>query len=203
MLQTLSRHYLYWNSKISKIDNLNFVLNPEGLDEDGRRRLELAVAFSHFTYDITDGYLLVCDLQGVCVIDLKRKETLLLTDPAIHCSKLLRFGKTNLGNLGIDKFFQKHVCNKYCHALGLKNNAKWMIYCTWWSWFECSVIDPIFIAICYSPNHARKRTFNFLRINFKYLVKSAKCLWFQYVKLPTRLFSCCLCKRVTPRKIDL
>jgi hypothetical protein len=109
---------------IKYTNNLNFVLNPEGLDEDGRRRLELAVAFSHFTYDITDGYLLVCDLQGVCVIDLKRKETLLLTDPAIHCSKHLRFGKTNLGNLGIDKFFQKHVCNKYCHALGLKNNAK-------------------------------------------------------------------------------
>lgn len=105
---------------IKYTNNLNYVLNPEGLDDNGRRRLELAVAFSHFTYDVTNGYLLVCDLQGVCVIDLKGKETLLLTDPAIHCAKHLRFGKTNLGNLGMEKFFKKHECNKYCQALGLR-----------------------------------------------------------------------------------
>jgi hypothetical protein len=105
---------------IKYTNNLNYVLNPEGLDENGRRRRELAVAFSHFTYDITDGYLLVCDLQGVSTIDLKGKETLLLTDPAIHCAKHLRFGKTNLGNLGMEKFFKKHECNKFCQALGLR-----------------------------------------------------------------------------------
>lgn len=104
---------------IKYTNNMDFVLDPKTLDENGRKRLELALAFSHFTHDITDGYLLVCDLQGVATFDKKGKETLLLTDPAIHCAKHLRFGKTNLGALGIQKFFKRHVCNKYCTALGL------------------------------------------------------------------------------------
>lgn len=105
---------------IKYTNNTDFVLDPKTLDENGKKRLEVAVAFSHFTHDITDGYLLVCDLQGVSSIDGKGKETLLLTDPAIHCSKHLRFGKTNLSFGGINSFFKKHVCNKYCQALGLK-----------------------------------------------------------------------------------
>ncbi|CAG8703133.1 33049_t:CDS:1, partial [Racocetra persica] len=36
----------------------------------------------------------------------------LLTDPAIHCIDLLRFGTTNLGKSGIQKcFLAKHKCN--------------------------------------------------------------------------------------------
>ena len=101
-------------------NNSNFVLDPKSLDDEGRKRLEIATAFSHFTYDITDGYLLVCDLQGISFTDKKMKQTLLLTDPAIHCSKHLRFGKTNLGHVGFSKFFSKHDCNHYCKALGLR-----------------------------------------------------------------------------------
>ena len=81
-------------------------------------------AFSHFSYDVTDGYLLVCDLQGVSTTDKNGKDTLLLTDPAIHCAKHLRFGKTNLGSLGMKRFFKRHVCNKYCKALGLEMPSK-------------------------------------------------------------------------------
>ena len=109
------------SAMIKYTNNSDFVLDHNTLDENGRKRLELAVAFSHFSYNITDGYLLVCDLQGVSFIDAKGKETLLLTDPAIHCAKHLRFGKTNMSTLGIAKFFKKHACNKYCKALGLRN----------------------------------------------------------------------------------
>ena len=101
-------------------NNLDFSINPETLDEEGRKRLALAIAFSHFTYDVTDGYLLVCDLQGIDTTNGKGEKILLLTDPAIHCQKHIRFGKTNLGLTGINRFFKKHVCNKYCSALGLK-----------------------------------------------------------------------------------
>lgn len=100
-------------------NNLDFVINPETLDADGRTRLELALAFSHFSYDFTGGYLLVCDIQGISTSDGKGEPILLLTDPAIHCSKHLRFGKTNLGAVGVNKFFKKHVCNNFCSALGL------------------------------------------------------------------------------------
>ena len=106
---------------IKYMNNLDFVLDPKTLDENGRKRLELAIAFSHFTYDVTDGYLLVCDLQGISdVAEKGKKEIFLLTDPAIHCAKHLRFGKTNLFSVGIEKIFRKHECNKYCQALGLK-----------------------------------------------------------------------------------
>ena len=101
-------------------NNLDFSINPETLDEEGRKRLAMAIAFSHFTYDVTGGYLLVCDLQGIVTTNGKGEPILLLTDPAIHCPKHIRFGKTNLGLTGINRFFKKHICNKYCSALGLK-----------------------------------------------------------------------------------
>ena len=104
---------------IKYTNNLDYVIDPKTLNGDGRKKLELAVAFSHFSYDFTGGYLLVCDLQGISTSDGKGEPILLLTDPAIHCSKHLRFGKTNLRAIGIKKFFNKHVCNEYCSALGL------------------------------------------------------------------------------------
>jgi hypothetical protein len=77
---------------------------------------ELSVAFSHYSHHITNGYLLVCDVQGI-VHD--ERSVLLLTDPAIHCPSHMRFGRTNLGQAGIDAFFAKHTCNSYCSKLGL------------------------------------------------------------------------------------
>ncbi|RHZ48991.1 hypothetical protein Glove_535g4 [Diversispora epigaea] len=72
-------------------------------------------AFAHFTYEYTGGYLVVCDLQGIELPD-----RFLLTDPAIHCIKPLRFGKTNLGGNGINRrFVVNHKCNEICKKLGL------------------------------------------------------------------------------------
>ncbi|KAF0450822.1 kinase-like protein [Gigaspora margarita] len=74
-------------------------------------------AFAHFTYQYTEGYLVVYDLQG---IDLNNE--LLLTDPAIHCVDLLRFGVTNLGKSGIQKcILANHKCNDICEKLKLSN----------------------------------------------------------------------------------
>ena len=106
---------------IKYTNNLDYVIDQETLDPDGRKKLELALAFSHFSYHLTGGYLLVCDLQGISTSDGKGEPILLFTDPAIHCSKHLpRFGKSNLGAIGVNKFFNKHVCNQYCSALGLE-----------------------------------------------------------------------------------
>lgn len=76
-------------------------------------------AFSHWTYWATGRYLMVVDLQGV------KEETCggvryVLTDPAIHCGSLRRFGKTNLGREGMYKFFRTHYCNGVCKAMALK-----------------------------------------------------------------------------------
>ncbi|CAG8758180.1 16962_t:CDS:1, partial [Racocetra persica] len=72
-------------------------------------------AFAHFTYQYTKGYLVVYDLQGVSL-----NKEFLLTDPAIHCIDILRFGETNFGKKGIEKFFlKKHECNMICEGLNL------------------------------------------------------------------------------------
>lgn len=86
-----------------------------------KQQLELALAFSHFTYAHTERYLLVCDLQGIeTEAGAKRDEKIiLLTDPAIHCSKHLRFGRTNRMKDGIKDFFRTHRCNHHCKALGI------------------------------------------------------------------------------------
>jgi len=71
---------------------------------------EVAQSFSHYSFQKSDGYILICDLQGVV-----QK----LTDPMI-----LNKNKTNLqGDLsgpGIAQFFQKHQCNDICQKLNLE-----------------------------------------------------------------------------------
>ena len=49
-------------------------------------------AFSRWTYEVTDGYLMIVDLQGVLT-----SQGYILTDPVILCEDITKFGKTNLG----------------------------------------------------------------------------------------------------------
>lgn len=73
-------------------------------------------AFSHWTYEVTNSYLMVTDLQG---FKFKNKEYI-LTDPAITCpSQLNKFSSTNLGEKGIIAFFKSHRCNSFCRKLKL------------------------------------------------------------------------------------
>ena len=74
-------------------------------------------AFAHFTYEYTGGYLVVYDLQGIEIGD-----QFLLTDPAIHCTDSLRFGRTNFGKRGIEQcFLANHKCNDICKKLELSH----------------------------------------------------------------------------------
>ncbi|KAI1696525.1 alpha-kinase family domain-containing protein [Ditylenchus destructor] len=82
--------------------------------------VEQLMAFSHWTYQISRGYLMVVDLQGIISTDESGRKTLELTDPAIHCKDLTRFSRTNWGLEGMKTFFGRHVCNKFCHAMELE-----------------------------------------------------------------------------------
>uniref|UniRef100_A0A7S4KWC7 Alpha-type protein kinase domain-containing protein n=1 Tax=Guillardia theta TaxID=55529 RepID=A0A7S4KWC7_GUITH len=73
-------------------------------------------AFTDWTYEITKGYLMIVDVQG---IKSPSGEEFILTDPAIHCKNTDRFGGTNLGVEGMNLFFSKHKCNSMCRALKL------------------------------------------------------------------------------------
>lgn len=73
-------------------------------------------AFSHWSYVVTGGKMMVVDLQGVYS---PTEDGFILTDPAIHTLDLTRFGHTNLGQEGFKLFFQTHECTKCCRDLGL------------------------------------------------------------------------------------
>lgn len=75
--------------------------------------------FSHFTWSVTDGDLLICDLQGV----FNSTDGFTLTDPAMHRKPRAgrrRRGATDKGEEGIRRFFATHKCSPLCFRLGLK-----------------------------------------------------------------------------------
>jgi hypothetical protein len=61
---------------------------------------ESLLRFTLFTHTISQGYLMVTDLQGI-----RKGREFILTDPVILCKDVNRFGNTNLG----EKFMQKFV----------------------------------------------------------------------------------------------
>ena len=67
-------------------------------------------ALSHFSYHITGGAFVLCDLQGGLY-----KDGAILTDPVL-LSRDRRFGPTDLGSYGISSFFSYHQCNEFCDA---------------------------------------------------------------------------------------
>ena len=78
-------------------------------------------AFSHWTYQVTDHYLMVVDLQGVKSTSTSGPR-FALTDPALHCKDVTRFCSTNLGNEGMQRFFRTHHCNSICKAMKLETH---------------------------------------------------------------------------------
>ena len=81
--------------------------------------VDVPQCFSHFTWSVTSGELLVCDLQGVW----NATDGFLLTDPAMHRaerrSRGRRRGSTDKGTQGIASFFATHTCSPLCRRLGL------------------------------------------------------------------------------------
>lgn len=57
---------------------------------------------------------MVTDLQGV----RDRPMGYWLTDPAIN-SVNREYGKTDIGNIGIHNFFDKHECTTFCKDMGI------------------------------------------------------------------------------------
>jgi hypothetical protein len=80
--------------------------------------------FSHFTYHHSKHKLLVCDLQGV-FDDRQNPPAFELTDPAIHWRSQQhrhghKYGATDKGEVGMEKFFETHECTDLCRALQLE-----------------------------------------------------------------------------------
>lgn len=86
-------------------------------EEEYRATLQ---AFTHWTYECSNKLLMVTDLQGVFAPNSDGHMRFHLCDPAIHCTDVLRFTKTNLGPEGFKLFFESHKCNDVCKNLKLK-----------------------------------------------------------------------------------
>lgn len=96
----LDGHWQKWNS------------NAGWCDESAK----LLQAFSHWSACKSGFEYLLCDLQGVM-----RGDVYMITDPAIHSLDQIH-GPTDLGVVGMEKFFGGHKCNFMCQELGLSTN---------------------------------------------------------------------------------
>jgi hypothetical protein len=67
-------------------------------------------ALSHFSYHVSGGQFVLCDLQGGIY-----SNAVCLTDPVI-LSRSKMYGLTDLGPQGISSFFSNHKCNEFCRA---------------------------------------------------------------------------------------
>ena len=79
--------------------------------------LDVPAALSHFSYSVSQGRKLLCDIQGVW----NAADGFTLTDPVLHTLSKRRNGSTDKGEEGMNRFFATHECNGLCRRLGLNS----------------------------------------------------------------------------------
>lgn len=120
----------------SKCDNLVDMINVEAMKRDDfikftnkagyvckKMKVDIALAFSHYTYHESGGKIIVMDLQGFIFGSQLSSKSLTLTDPVVtSLGRGNRFGRGDLGQDGFNSFWteQHPECNKYCKVLGFE-----------------------------------------------------------------------------------
>jgi len=115
--QTLQQNLVHYvETVIGETDRGEFLLlepllkgfkkynNNYGYSNDSDDWGKIAQSFTHFTHMVSGGAVMICDIQGYGGE---------LTDPGLH-SLDGQGGSCDLGNQGMQKFFQSHRCNKFC-----------------------------------------------------------------------------------------
>ena len=78
---------------------------------------DLLQAFSHYTWITSRKTLLICSPQG---FKKKLQNKIFLTDPTIHSSgEGGKYGNTDCGMKGVQKFFDTHVCSDICKKMNI------------------------------------------------------------------------------------
>ncbi|KAK2802563.1 hypothetical protein FQN51_004355 [Onygenales sp. PD_10] len=90
------------------IQNYQKFNSNSGWNDDSRGWGEAMQALSHFSYHLSGGNYVLCDLQGGIY-----QQEVVLSDPVI-LSRNREYGVTDLGSAGISSFFSQHDCNNYC-----------------------------------------------------------------------------------------
>ena len=92
-----------------------FNSNSGWVNSDGESWSLVMQALSHYSYHVSSGQFVLCDLQGGIYSD-----GAIITDPVIISRSAGTYGPTDLGPDGILNFFGHHVCNKFCHSTWTK-----------------------------------------------------------------------------------
>jgi hypothetical protein len=90
------------------IQNYQKFNSNTGWNDDSTAWGEVMQALSHFSYHVSGGNYVLCDVQGGIY-----RQAVVLSDPVI-LSRDREYGVTDLGSDGINSFFSHHDCNKYC-----------------------------------------------------------------------------------------
>ena len=96
------------------IQNYQKFNSNSGWNDDSMTWGKVMQALSHFSYHISGGHYVLCDLQG----GIYQREVI-LSDPVILSQKR-DFGVTDLGPSGISSFFTHHKCNGFCRPTWIK-----------------------------------------------------------------------------------
>ncbi|UKZ73889.1 hypothetical protein TrVFT333_001543 [Trichoderma virens FT-333] len=92
------------------IQNYQKFNSNTGWNDESTAWGEVMQAVSHFSYHVSGGMYVLCDLQG----GIYQREVV-LSDPVI-LSRRRDYGVTDLGPEGISSFFSSHDCNRYCRS---------------------------------------------------------------------------------------
>ena len=84
--------------------------------QPGSPLADVLQAFSHYTWAKSGQSILICDHQGVQTPG----GGVTLTDPAMHsCGPGGKYGPTDQGRKGVQRFFKTHTCNDICQRMNL------------------------------------------------------------------------------------
>ncbi|KAI1395563.1 kinase-like protein [Hypoxylon fuscum] len=92
------------------IQNYQKFNSNTGWFDDSIQWGEVMQALSHFSYHVSGGQFVLCDIQGGIY-----QHEVVLSDPVI-LSRNRDYGVTDLGSDGISTFFNQHRCNNYCRS---------------------------------------------------------------------------------------
>merc|ERR1719193_761601 len=113
--RSLDRQWMSVEPALPNPDSFRKYNNNAGFVEPSEEA-EIPNAFTHWTWHVTNIQLCVMDMQGA----RQSSGTFLLTDPQVQCKDQNRFGKGNLGQKGIARFFAAHDCGDICMKLALR-----------------------------------------------------------------------------------
>ncbi|CDW71151.1 myosin heavy chain kinase a-like protein [Stylonychia lemnae] len=86
-------------------------------------QVRLPHAFSHWTFMVTGGLVMITDIQG-WKVDVGQY---VMTDPIVFSNKGGQLGNVDWGTQGMKNWIQNHECNQICHTISMERDEQIII----------------------------------------------------------------------------